>query len=128
MRSSLLSGKLTACPSWGVSLALFGISPNPWTGLGFLVLAGAADTASVVSRGAIIQLHTPDSMPGRVAAAEQIVGQAGPDVGNVRAGLVASATSGTASLVSGGVLCVLAVAVVGATTPRLRRAVVHEPV
>ncbi|MEO6082924.1 MAG: MFS transporter [Umezawaea sp.] len=113
---------------WGVSLVLFGISTNPWVGLGFLVLAGAADTLSVVSRGALIQVHTPDSMLGRVAAAEQIVGQAGPDVGNMRAGLVASATSGTVSLVSGGLLCVVAVVLVGATTPRLRRAVVQEPV
>jgi MFS family permease len=113
---------------WGASLALFGISSNPWVGLGFLVLAGVADTVSVVSRGAIIQLRTPDSLLGRVAAAEQIVGQAGPDVGNLRAGLVAGATSGAVSLLSGGVLCVLVVALVGATTPRLRRVVVHEPV
>ena len=113
---------------WGVSLALFGLSTNPWVGLGFLVLAGVADTVSVVSRGALVQLHTPDSMLGRVAAAEQIVGQGGPDVGNMRAGLVAGATSGTFSLVSGGVLCVVAVALVGATTPRLRTASVHEPV
>jgi hypothetical protein len=67
-------------------------------------------------------------MLGRVAAAEQIVGQAGPDVGNLRGGLVAGATSGTFSLVSGGLLCVAAVALVGATTPRLRTASVHEPV
>jgi MFS family permease len=113
---------------WGLSLVLFGLSTNPWVGLGFLVVAGVADTLSVVSRGALVQLHTPDSMLGRVAAAEQIVGQAGPDVGNMRGGLVAGATSGTFSLVSGGVLCVLAVALVGASTPRLRKASVHEPV
>ncbi|MEV6712832.1 MFS transporter [Lentzea sp. NPDC051208] len=113
---------------WGVSVALFGMSTNPWVGLGFLVLAGAADTVSVVSRGALVQMHTPDSMLGRVAAAEQIVAQAGPDVGNMRGGLVAGATSGPISLVSGGLLCVVAVAVVGATTPGLRRASLQKPV
>jgi MFS family permease len=106
---------------WGAALALFGLSPNPWVGLAFLVLAGAADTVSVVSRGTIVQLHTPDALRGRVAAAEQIVGQAGPDVGNMRGGLVAGATSGMAALVSGGLLCVTAVVLVGATTPGLRR-------
>jgi MFS family permease len=106
---------------WGAALALFGLSPDPWVGLAFLVLAGAADTVSVVSRGTIVQLHTPDALLGRVAAAEQIVGQAGPDVGNMRGGLVAGATSGMAALVSGGLLCVMAVVLVGATTPRLRR-------
>jgi MFS family permease len=107
--------------AWGLALALVGISPNPWIGLAALVLAGAADTVSVVSRGTIVQLHTPDMLRGRVAAAEQIIGQAGPDVGNMRGGLVAGATSGVVALVSGGLLCVTAVALVGATTPALRR-------
>jgi len=68
-----------------------------------------------------VQLHTPDALLGRVAAAEQVVGQAGPDIGNIRGGLIAGTTSGTTALVSGGLLCVAAVALVGATTPRLRR-------
>ena len=37
-----------------------------------------------------IQLHTPDELLGRVAAPEQILGQAGPDLGNLRARLVAT--------------------------------------
>lgn len=106
--------------AWGVALALFAVSPNRWLGFGFLALAGAADTVSVVSRGTLVQLHTPDALLGRVAAAEQVVGQAGPDVGNMRGGLIAGVTSGTAALVSGGLLCVAAVALVGATTPRMR--------
>jgi predicted MFS family arabinose efflux permease len=130
--ASIFSGAFTRLPRpglvmlggsavWGAALALFGISPDPWMGLAFLVLAGAADTVSMVSRGTIVQLHTPDALLGRVAAAEQIVGQAGPDVGNMRGGLIAGATSGMAALVSGGLLCVTAVALVGATTPGLRR-------
>jgi predicted MFS family arabinose efflux permease len=130
--ASVFSGAFTRLPRpglvmlcgsavWGAALALFGISPNPWLGLAFLVLAGAADTVSVVTRSTIVQLHTPDALLGRVAAAEQIVGQAGPDVGNMRGGLVAGATSGMTALVSGGLLCVAAVALVGMTTPGLRR-------
>ncbi len=65
-------------------------------------------------------MHTPHELLGRVSAAEQIVGQAGPDIGNMRGGLVADATSGVAALVSGGLLCLGAVAVVGATTADLR--------
>ncbi|HWD03959.1 MAG TPA: MFS transporter [Amycolatopsis sp.] len=112
---------LTGSAAWGLALALFGLMTNPWTGLAFLVLAGAADTVSVVSRSTVIQLNTPSALLGRVSAAEQIVGQAGPDVGNLRAGLVAAPTSALASLVSGGVLCVAAVAAVAVTTPSLRR-------
>jgi len=80
-----------------------------------------------VSRSTIVQLHTPDALLGRVVAAEQIVGQAGPDVGSMRGGLVAGATSGTAALVGGGVLCLAAVALVGAATPELRRSSAARP-
>lgn len=112
---------LVGSAGWGVALALFGLSSQPWLGLLFLAVAGAADTMTVVSRSTIIQLSTPDVLRGRVFAAEQIVGVAGPDVGNVRAGVVAGATSGLVALVSGGVLCVLAVLAVAVTTPGLRR-------
>ncbi|MFC4114074.1 MFS transporter [Nonomuraea zeae] len=130
--ASLFSGTFTRLPrpglvmlggsaTWGAALTLFGLSPHPWAGLAFLILAGAADTVSVVSRSAIVQLHTPSELLGRVSAAEQIVGQAGPDIGNMRGGLVADATSGAAALISGGLLCLGAVAAVGGTTPDLRR-------
>jgi MFS family permease len=112
---------LVGSAAWGAALTLFGVAPDPWLGLFFLVLAGAADTISVVSRSTIVQLHTPDELRGRVAAAEQIVGQAGPDIGNMRSGLVADATSGRAALVSGGLLCVAAVVLIGMRTPGLRR-------
>ncbi|GAA0258530.1 MFS transporter [Actinomadura nitritigenes] len=129
--ASLLSGTFTRLPhpgrvmlagsaGWGAALALFGLSPDPWTGLACLVLAGAADTVSVVSRSTVVQNRTPTELLGRVGAAEQIVGQAGPDLGNLRAGLVADATSGTAAAVSGGLLCLGAVAIVAAATPPLR--------
>ncbi|MFF3158699.1 MFS transporter [Streptomyces sp. NPDC057910] len=113
--------------AWGTALALFGISSNRWGGLALLAVAGAADTVSVVSRSTVVQLHTPPELLGRVSAAEQIVGQAGPDIGNVRGGLVAGATSGTAALVSGGLLCLGAVAVVGAATAELRGPVTPRP-
>jgi MFS family permease len=129
--ASMFSGAFTRLPRpglvmlggsavWGAALALFGVSSNPWIGLAFLALAGGADTVSVVSRGTIVQLHTPNALLGRVAAAEQIVGQAGPDVGNMRGGLVAGLTSGMTALVSGGLLCVAAVSLIGATAPALR--------
>ncbi|MFE4519646.1 MFS transporter [Kitasatospora sp. NPDC056783] len=129
--ASLFSGVFTRLPRpglvmlggsavWGVSLALFGLTPDPWAGLAFLAVAGAADTVSVVSRSTVVQTHTPPELLGRVSAAEQIVGQAGPDVGSMRGGLVADATSGAVALVSGGLLCLGAVVVLGATTTDLR--------
>jgi MFS family permease len=111
---------LAGSTGWGASLVLFGLATSLWLALTFLALAGAADTVAVVSRGTVVQLFTPDPLLGRVAAAEQIVGSAGPDIGNVRGGLIAGITSGTAALISGGLLCVVAVALVDRSTPQLR--------
>ncbi|MEV0123280.1 MFS transporter [Streptomyces sp. NPDC050703] len=137
--ASLFSGAFTRLPrpglvvlggaaTWGVALTLFGMAPGPWVGPVLLVVVGAADTVSVVSRSTVVQTHTPQELLGRVSAAEQIVGQAGPDIGNLRGGLVADATSGAAALVSGGLLCLGAVAVVGATTADLRHSAGHRGV
>ncbi|MFG2553002.1 MFS transporter [Streptomyces sp. NPDC048581] len=111
---------LCASATWGVALALFGLVADPWAGLGLLVVAGAADSMAVVSRTTIVQTRTPDALLGRVTAAEQIVGQGGPHLGNVRGGLIAGWSSGATALVTGGLLCVLAVAYVGTSTPELR--------
>jgi len=49
-----------------------------------------------------------------VNAAEHIIGVSGPDLGNLRAGLAASATSASFAVVSGGMLCALHVAALAA--------------
>ncbi|MFE0454918.1 MFS transporter [Streptomyces sp. NPDC058914] len=119
---------LCASATWGVALALFGVMTNAWAGLGVLVVAGAADAVAVLSRTTIVQTRTPDALLGRVTAAETIVGQAGPHLGNLRAGVVAGWTSGATALITGGVLCLLAVTGVAASTPELRgRAGAEEP-
>jgi len=129
--SSVFSGTFTRLPRpgavmllgstvWGASLLMLGLVSNAWLALGCLALAGAADTLAVVSRSTVVQLNTPNEMLGRVAAAEQIAGQAGPELGNLRAGLTAAATSGSVALVSGGVLCLAAIAAIVVKTPQLR--------
>ncbi|CAM5275203.1 hypothetical protein SALBM217S_08334 [Streptomyces griseoloalbus] len=40
---------------------------SPWAGLGLLVVAGAADALSVLSRTTIVQTRTPDALLGPVA-------------------------------------------------------------
>ncbi|MET9019090.1 MFS transporter [Actinopolymorpha sp. NPDC004070] len=112
---------LVTAAVWGVGLAGFGLAPYLWPGLGCLAVAGAADTFSVISRGSIVQLATPDSHRGRVSAVEHVIGVSGPDVGNFRAGLVGDLTSATFALVAGGLMCMAGVAGVAATNRSLRR-------
>ncbi|ABS03836.1 MFS transporter [Kineococcus radiotolerans] len=112
---------LIAAATWGTSLTTFALVDSLPATLACLAVAGAADTVAVISRGTIVQLSTPDAFLGRVSAAEGTVGVAGPGLGNARAGAVAGVTSTAVSSLTGGLACVLAVAVIAATTPALRR-------
>ncbi|MEU4217276.1 MFS transporter, partial [Actinoplanes sp. NPDC026623] len=137
--ASLLSGLATrrrhpgrtllACGAiWAVSLGAVGLSGHLPVVLALLAVAGGADTWAVVSRGTVVQFSTPPGYRGRVSSLEHIVGSAGPQLGSLRAGLVAAASSGAASLVLGGVLGLLATALIAVTTPALRRFTVPDPV
>ncbi|MCY1138373.1 MFS transporter [Actinoplanes sp. Pm04-4] len=106
---------------WGAALGAAGLTSNLALFLLLLAIAGAADTWAVVSRGTVVQTVTPPGYRGRISSLEHIAGAAGPQLGTVRAGLVAAATSGGAALVLGGLTAVAATAAIAATAPQLRR-------
>jgi MFS family permease len=112
--------QLSAAGVWGMALACFGLAGPLWLALGCLAVAGAADTVSVVTRSALVQLETPDAYRGRVSSVEHVIGVAGPELGNFRGGLLASATSASFALVAGGLSAVLAIAAVAAANAPLR--------
>lgn len=112
--------QLAAAGVWGLALGCFGLAGPLWLALGCLAVAGAADTVSVVTRSALVQLETPDAYRGRVSSVEHVIGVAGPELGNFRGGLLASATSAPLALVVGGLSATLAIAAVAATHAPLR--------
>lgn len=112
--------QLAGALGWGVALVGFGLAEPLWAALGCLAVAGACDVVAVVSRGATTQLATPDSHRGRVSSVEFVLGAAGPDVGNFRAGSVAGLTTAPFAVVSGGLLCVVGVCVLALADRRLR--------
>jgi MFS family permease len=119
---------LASAALWGLALTAFGLVDSLLPTLLALAVAGAADTVSVVSRGTITQLATPDALRGRVSSLEGIVGVSGPDVGNVRAGLVAGWTSPELALSLGGLMCVAGVGWVAWRNVAVRRfAVAPQP-
>ncbi|MCO8271138.1 MFS transporter [Actinoplanes sp. TRM 88003] len=106
---------------WAVALGSAGLTGSLVLFLALLAVAGAADTWAVVSRGTVIQTVTPPGYRGRISSLEHIAGAAGPQLGNLRAGLVAAGTTGGVALVLGGLTAVVATAAIAATTPQLRR-------
>lgn len=112
---------LVAAGVWGLALAAFGLVDGLIATMVALAVAGAADTVSVISRGTLVQLATPEAYRGRVSAAEYVVGAGGPGFGDARAGLVAGLTSASTSAVGGGIACAVVVAGLAAAQPALRR-------
>jgi MFS family permease len=103
-----------AAATWGVAVALAGLSPSVWLALVAFAVAGAADMISGIFRDVIWHQTIPDERRGRLAGIEMLSYSLGPMGGQARAGLVADATSVRMSIVSGGVLCVVGVAAVAA--------------
>jgi MFS family permease len=105
---------------YGLTTVLFGISRSFALTFACLAASGAADTVSMVIRNLVRQLTTPDHIRGRMTSVNMIFFMGGPQLGELEAGLVASLWGPVASVVSGGLGCVAAVAWVAARTPELR--------
>jgi len=111
---------IVMCMCWGVGIIGFGLSPNLWVAILFLVLASASDMVSGLYRDAIVKTVTPDEMRGRLEGVGLAVWGTGPSVGNAEAGFLASLTSVRTSIVSGGIACIIGAGVLAFALPRYR--------
>lgn len=102
---------------WGLAIVGFGFANQLWLALFFLALAGAADNISGLFRMTMWNQTIPDYLRGRLAGIEMISYTTGPYLGNAEAGLAASLFGLRASIVSGGVLCVVGAVVMAALLP-----------
>ena len=128
---TLVSGPLTtmrrqgeavvwAVAAWGAAIAGFGLAGDVLPlALVFLALAGAADVVSAIFRSTILQVTVPDHLRGRLGAVFFIVVTGGPKLGDIEAGLVASAFTPTVSVVTGGLACIIGAFVTGKLYPEL---------
>ncbi len=107
---------------WGLCITAFGFFPNPlWLGVFFLAGAGAADMVSMILRGLIIQLSTPDEFRGRISSVNAMFVIGGPMLGQFESGLVGGLFSPMVSVVSGGLLCVVVTLMIAAMVPGLAK-------
>jgi MFS family permease len=111
---------ILAIAAWGASVAVAGLAHALWLVVALLAVAGAADLVSAVYRQTILQTYAPDQLRGRLQGVFIVVVAGGPRLGDVRAGITASAFGATASWVGGGIACVVVVAIVAMMSPSLR--------
>lgn len=113
-------GLAFAAVAWGLAIIAFGYAASVPLALLFLALAGGADMLSGLFRQAIWGQTIPDHLRGRLAGIEFLSYTSGPALGGVESGAVAAVFGVQFSVVSGGVLCVVAVLLLTAALPRFR--------
>src|SRR5438477_6900957 len=94
---------------FGIATILFGLSRVFWFSLAMLFLIGAFDSVSVIIRGTIVQLVTPDEMRGRVSAVNNIFIGTSNEFGALESGLTAALFGPIISVVAGGIGTILVV-------------------
>lgn len=94
---------------WGVGIIFFGLADNIVFALLSLGAAGFFDMISGIFRGSIWNQTIPNYLRGRLASIEMMSYLTGPMLGSAKMGIVAERFGVKAALVSGGVLCVVAV-------------------
>jgi hypothetical protein len=107
---------------FGVCTILFGISRSIVLSLISLLLIGATDMVSVIIRGTLIQLGTPDEMRGRVNAVDMLFIGVSNELGEFESGLTAHWFGTVPAVVLGGVGTLMVIAVWAWKFPELRRA------
>ena len=113
---------LVAVGVFGAATIIFGISRWMPLSLACLALLGSADMFSVYVRQSLIQLHTPDAMRGRVAAASTLAISASNELGEARSGFVAALIGPIAAVVAGGAAAIGVTLLWAWWFPELRRA------
>jgi MFS family permease len=106
---------------FGIATIIFGVSRSFWLSLGMLFLTGAFDSVSVIIRGSIVQLVTPDEMRGRVSAINNIFIGTSNEFGALESGLTAALFGPVISVVAGGIGTILVVLGVAGFWPETRR-------
>ena len=105
---------------FGVSIILFAISKNFILSLALLFIGGLFDNVSVVIRATIIQLFTPNEMRGRVSAVNGIFIGSSNELGSFESGLAAKFMGLIPSVIFGGSMTLIVVAVIKRFAPKLK--------
>lgn len=110
-----------AAVTWGAATAALALAGSPAWACVLLATGGVADAVAVTLGQTLVQNSTPDALRGRVSALENVVQMGGPQIGNLRAGVVASWCGAAPALAIGGLCAVAAVTVVAGLSPGLRQ-------
>lgn len=102
---------LIAVTGFGFCIIGFGLSRSFMLTLLFLFGQGAFDSVSVIIRGTLVQLLTPDHMRGRVSAVNSMFIGSSNEIGDVESGIAANLLGTVPAVLLGGSLTLLIVSI-----------------
>lgn len=111
---------LLCIAGFGVAMITFGLSRNFYLSLAALFASGAFDGVSMVIRGAILRLLTPEQLRGRVSAVNWVFIGSSNELGALESGLAAKWLGPARAVWAGGVVCLGVVAACAGLLPELR--------
>ena len=111
---------LVSIAGYGVCILVFGLSKSYMVSFGALLLSGALDSVSMVIRGAIVQLCSPEGLRGRIAAVNAVFIGSSNEIGEFESGLAAKILGTVPSVLFGGSMTLLTVAWVGWRSSEIR--------
>jgi MFS family permease len=106
---------------FGAATILFGVSHSMVLSMIALILVGATDMVSVVIRGILIQLVTPNDMRGRVNAVDMIFIGTSNELGGFESGATAKLIGTIPAVIVGGIGAIAVTAVCALLFPALRK-------
>jgi MFS family permease len=112
---------LLCVAAFGVCMILFALSENFWWSLILLVLSGGFDCISVIIRSTLLQTLTPENIKGRVSAVNHIFVGSSNEIGMFESGVAARIMGTVPSVIFGGCMTLLVVAVTARFAKSLRQ-------
>lgn len=106
---------------YGACILIFALSGNVWLSFGALLVSGLFDGVSMIIRGTVVQLFVPDEMRGRVSAVNSIFINSSNELGQFESGVAATAMGTVPSVIFGGCMTLVVVAVTWKKAPGLRK-------
>ena len=106
---------------FGVTWIAFALSRSYALSIGLLVAGGAVDAVSVVLRSTLVQTFTPQEMMGRVSAVNSLFIGSSNELGAFESGVAARLLGTVPSVIFGGTMTLVTVAIVAWRAPRLRQ-------
>ncbi|MDB5199676.1 MAG: transporter [Chitinophagaceae bacterium] len=112
---------LFAVASFGACIIIFGLSKIFWLSFAALFIGGLVDGISVVIRGTITQLKTPDNMRGRVMSVNSMFINSSNELGQFESGVAAKLMGVVPSVIFGGCMTIGVVITTWFKAPSLRK-------